>query len=395
MKKELILSLLLFLQSLVIGAQQNLTMHATLVTQFSFKQFFGGIVILKGVVNNCKDSLNFILDTGSSGISLDSSTVRELKLPSVPSDISIVGIAGTRILSFVKNASLHLPGLTVPNLDFHIANYEVLSETYGVNIDGIIGYSFFRQFIVSIDYDSLVIKVYSPGIFKYPRQGHLFKPGFTRIPIIELFTNERRKMYNQYYFDVGAGLSLLLNEKFVRDSGFLKSKREPVMSQVEGLGGKAQMQLTITKQLKIGPYSFRNVPTYVFEDPNNVLSYPTLSGLIGNDILRRFNTILNYPAREIFLSPNSHYNDLFDYSYSGLNIYFINGKVTVGEVMQGSPAEDAGLKPGDVIFGMGTDFSNNIQRYKELLQTANKKINIIVLRGENALMMTLKVKNIK
>ncbi|MBI1782358.1 MAG: aspartyl protease family protein [Sphingobacteriales bacterium] len=386
---------LLFFQSLFTLAQQPATTHSTLLTQFRFKQFFGGIVILKAKVNNCQDSLNFILDTGSSGISLDSSTVEELKLTKVPSDISIVGIAGTRVLSFVRNATLYLPGLTVPNLDFHIANYEVLSQTYGVNIDGIIGYSFLRQFIVSVDYDSLTIKIYSPGIFKYPRQGHTFKPSFTRIPVIDLYTNERRKMTTNYYFDIGAGLSLLLNEHFVSDSGFLRSKREPVTSQVEGLGGKAQMQLTITKQVKIGPYSFRNVPTYIFEDPNNVLAYPSLSGLIGNDILRRFNTVLNYPAREIHLVPNSHYNDLFDYSYSGLNIYFIDGRVVVGEVMQGSPAENAGFKPGDIIFGMGNDFSNNIQRYKEILQTPAGKINVIVLRNSAPTMIVLKVRKIK
>jgi predicted aspartyl protease len=394
MKKGLLYCLLL-LQSLFAFPQQTPNTHATLVTEFHFKQFFGGIVILKAVINYSKDSLNFILDTGSSGISLDSTTVETLKLPTQPSDISIVGIAGTRKLSFVRNATLHLPGLDVPNMDFHIANYEVLSQTYGVNINGIIGYSFLRQFIVSINYDSLSIRIYTPGIFKYPRPGHILKPAFTRIPIVSLFTNERRKMNTQYYFDIGAGLSLLLNERFVRDSGYLRTKRQPVISQVEGLGGKAQMQLTLSKQLKIGPYSFRNVPTYIFEDPNNVLSYPTLSGLIGNDILRRFNTILNYPAREIHLSPNSHYNDLFDYSYSGLNIYFIDGRVVVGEVMQGSPAEDAGFKPGDVVFGMGTDFSNNIQRYKEILQTPGGKINIIVLRDGVATMKMLRVKNIK
>lgn len=393
--KKTILYCLLLLLNITANAQQPSNNHSTLLTQFRFKQFFGGIVILKAVVNDCKDSLNFILDTGSSGISLDSSTVEELKLPSEASDISIIGIGGTRILSFVKNATLKLPGLTVPNLDFHIANYEILSETYGVNIDGIIGYSFLRQFIVSIDYDSLEIKVYSPGIFKYPRQGHIIKPSFTRIPIVELYTKEKRKMYNNYYFDIGAGLSLLLHQKFVEDSAFLRSKRHPVMSQVEGLGGKAQMQLTVIKQLKIGPYSFRNVPTYVFDDPNNVLAYPSLSGLVGNDILRRFNTILNYPAREVFLQPNGHYNDIFDYSYSGLNLYFIDGKVVVGEVMQASPAEEAGFKPGDVIFGMGSDFSNNIQRYKEILQSAGRKLNIIVLRGSEAKMMSLMIRSIK
>ena len=394
MKKVLLYCLCLFTY-LGAAAQEGNIETAKKLTSFGFKQFFGGIVVISGTLNNTTDSLNFILDTGSSGISLDSATVIEKKLVQEKSDISIVGIAGTRVLSFVKNATLNLPGLSVTGVDFHIANYEILTQTYGIKVDGIIGYSFLRQFIVSINYDSLKIEVYSPGNFKYPRMGHILRPGFTRIPVVDVFTKENRKMNSKYYFDIGAGLSLLMSEKFAKDSSFLSRKRKPVVSQVEGLGGKAQMQLTIIKELKIGPYAFRRVPTYIFEDPNNVLAYPALAGLIGNDILRRFNTILNYPLREIYLQPNSHYNDNFDYSYSGLNIYFIDGRVMVGEVMDNSPAEEAGFKPGDVIFGIGSDFSNNIQKYKELIQNAGQKQAIVILRNEKAMLLILKVKSIK
>ena len=394
MKKGLLYYLCLFTY-LGAAAQEGNIENAKKLTSFRFKQFFGGIVVISGTLNNTTDSLSFILDTGSSGISLDSATVIEKKLVQEKSDISIVGIAGTRVLSFVKNSTLNLPGLSVNGVDFHIANYEILTQTYGIKIDGIIGYSFLRQFIVSINYDSLKIEVYSPGNFKYPRMGHILRPGFTRIPVVDVFTKENRKMDSKYYFDIGAGLSLLMSEKFAKDSSFLSRKRKPVVSQVEGLGGKAQMQLTIIKELKIGPYAFRRVPTYIFEDPNNVLAYPALAGLIGNDILRRFNTILNYPLREIYLQPNSHYNDSFDYSYSGLNIYFIDGRVMVGEVMDNSPAEEAGFKPGDVIFGIGSDFSNNIQKYKELIQNAGQKQAIVILRNEKAMLLILKVKSIK
>lgn len=394
MKKGLLYCLLLLTNLSAVAQTVNME-NAKKLTAFGFRQFFGGIVVITGTLNNTKDSLNFILDTGSSGISLDSSTVEEKRLKTELSDISIVGIAGTRILSFVRNNTLNLPGLSVSNLDFHIANYEILTETYGVKIDGIIGYSFLRQFIISINYDSLKIDVYSPGIFKYSRMGHVIKPGFTRIPIIDAFTKDNRKMDSKFYFDIGAGLSLLVSEKFAGDSSFLRRKRKSVVSQVEGLGGKAQMKLTTIRELKIGPYAFRGVPAYVFEDPNNVLAYPTLAGLIGNDILRRFNTILNYPAREIFLQPNSHYNDPFDYSYSGLNIYFIDGKVMVGEVMEKSPAEEAGFKPGDIIFGIGSDFSNNIQKYKELIQSAGQKMAVVIIRNEKAMLLILKVKSIR
>ena len=104
------------------------------------------------------------------------------------------------------------------------------------------------------------------------------------------------------------------------------------------------MSLTIIKEVQIGPYKFRKVPTNILDDEFNATSYPFLGGVIGNDILRRFNVILNYEKREIHLLPNSHYNDDFDYSYTGLNMYYIEGKIILDEVIDKSPAYRAGLK---------------------------------------------------
>ena len=80
----------------------------------------GGIVTFKATVSNFPDSLNFILDTGSGGISLDSSTAARLKIPLKDSERTIRGIAGIRKVQFAYDHTLHLPGLDVDSLDFHI-----------------------------------------------------------------------------------------------------------------------------------------------------------------------------------------------------------------------------------------------------------------------------------
>ena len=43
------------------------------------------------------------------------------------------------------------------------------------------------------------------------------------------------------------------------------------------------MQMTVIKELKFGPYRFRNIPIYIFKDEYNVTSYlfwVVLSGMI-------------------------------------------------------------------------------------------------------------------
>ncbi|WEK36789.1 MAG: aspartyl protease family protein [Candidatus Pseudobacter hemicellulosilyticus] len=364
------------------------------ITSFPFKLLTGGIIILKAKVSAFPDTLNFILDTGSGGISLDSMTTERLKLTTALSDRTIRGIAGIRRVRFAYGHTLHLPGLSVDSLNFHINDYEVLTSAYGEKIDGIIGFSFLSRYIVRINYDSMRIYVATRGTIKYPKGGFLLKPLLVNIPIFQVEIRDERELLSRYYFDTGAGMCLLLSTDFVADSSALRPRRKWYSTQAEGLGGKAAMKQGVIKQVRLGPYKFRNVPTYIFEDEYNVTSYPYLGGLIGNDLLRRFNLIINYERRDIYMTPNTHFKDIFDYSYTGLGMYLVEGEIQVVDIMPGSPAEKAGFREGDVILSVGNNFSKNIQAYKNLLQTPGEKLKVLVLREQGPVVLTIKVLNV-
>jgi hypothetical protein len=151
------------------------------------------------------------------------------------------------------------------------------------------------------------------------------------------------------------------------------------------------MLLTIIKEVKIGPYRFRKVPASILDDEFNATSYPFLGGLIGSDILRRFNMIINYPKREIHLLPNSHYRDEFDYSYTGMNMFYVDGRIMADDVIIGSPAYNSGLKQGDIIIAVNTNFSNDISIYKNLMQVVGEKITLLVSRDNVPLILTFRV----
>jgi hypothetical protein len=152
------------------------------------------------------------------------------------------------------------------------------------------------------------------------------------------------------------------------------------MVETQGLGGKKRMTITVIKEVKIGPYIFRRVPTHIMNDEHNATSYPFIGGLIGNDILRRFNMVFNYQKREVHLLPNSHYKDPFDYSYTGMSIYDIEGKIIVDDVVPGSPAFKAGFKKDDIIIAVDNNFTNNITVYKNMLQSENQKVKVLISR---------------
>ncbi|MDP4262517.1 MAG: aspartyl protease family protein [Bacteroidota bacterium] len=386
--------LLFFLSSLAMAQEEFIEPPSKFLSRINFTQLTGGVVILHATLDNFPDTLNLILDSGSSGISLDSTTVADLRLKPEPSDKTIRGIAGIKKVGFLYNRKLHFPYLTIDSLDFHVNDYSILTTVYGERVDGIIGYSVLSRYIVKIDYDSLKLEFWSLGTLRYPKGGYLFKPILSTLPIEHARVKDGTTHYANFLHDIGAGVCLMLSKDFAEDSAILLKRRKLWAKEGEGVGGKIDMHLTVIKELKFGPYRFRNVPTYIFEDTYNVTSYPYLAGLIGNDILRRFNAIINYQKRDIHLTPNSHYREPFDYSYSGIELYFVDGLVEIGDVAKGSPAEMAGLKEGDIVIAINNNFSQNLNQYKIALQAPNERLKIIVRRDGELKQFEFKVKDI-
>jgi len=365
------------------------------ITTIPFIQLTGGIIIMQARLGEFKDTLNFILDTGSSGISLDSNTVDYLGLISTPTDRTIRGIAGIRKVNFVYKQQLHFPGLTVSDLDFHINDYSILTAVYGERIDGIIGYSILSRYIMKVNYDNMQISFWTKGSMRYPKGGYLLNPYINQLATQPLRIKDDRAYNSRFLYDMGAGLCMLLTKDFVRDSSFLRRKKKRYIKEGEGLGGKIDMELTVIKEVKVGPYRFRNVPIYVFDDVNNVTSYPYMGGLIGNDILRRFNVIINYAQSDIHLTPNTHYEERFDYSYSGVELYLVDGLIIIGDVAKGSPGEAAGLHEGDVVISINKNFTQNLNQYKTALQRPNEKVTLLIRRNEDLKEIEMKVKSIR
>ena len=376
------------------SAQKQVKEPSRLLTKFDFIQLTGGVILIEGRFDTFKDTLSFILDTGSGGISLDSATAAYFGLKPELTNRTIRGIAGIKNVSFLNNRKLHLPGITVDSLNFHVNDYSILTAVYGEPIDGIIGYSVFSRYIIKVDYDSSKIEFWTKGVMKYPKGGYLLKPNITTLPVQIAKVKDSRPIETRFLIDMGAGLNVLFSRDFIKDSAFLRPDRKLYVKEAEGLGGKIDMFVTTIKEIKIGPYKFKNVPANIFDDEHNVTSYPHLGGLIGNDLLRRFNMIINYDKKEFHLLPNSHYNDHFDYAYSGIELYYVDGLIYIGDVAKGSPAEEIGLREGDVVVAINTNFSQNMTQYKTILQSAGDKVRLIIRRKEDLMQFDLKVKNI-
>jgi len=352
------------------------------LARIPFLQVTGGVIILTTQLPPYPDTLQFILDTGSSGISLDSSTVAYLGIKPSPTDFAIRGIGGIRRVPFVYGRSLRIGSLQADSLDFHVNDYSVLTSVYGVRIDGIIGYSLLSRYVIAVDNEQQQMDWYPPGTMIYPKRGYRMKLELDRLPSHPVAIQDLRADQPRFLLDVGAGLNLLFSARYAREAGVLDDSRKRWIKSGEGIGGRIEMELTTIRQVRIGPYRFRQVPVNIFNDDFNVTNYPAWAGLIGNDLLRRFQVVINYPEKEMHLSPNRFLGDAFDYSYSGLELYLIANKIRVGYLAPGSPAERAGLQLGDEVIAVDKNFSGILNEYKMQLQKPGERIRIIYRRDE-------------
>lgn len=350
------------------------------VGSIPFQTLSGGVLMVVGSLDGWKDSLHFILDTGSGGISIDATKSASMGFVSSESS-SLSGIGGISTVPVSNLHTLHLNGISTPELNFHVYDYRLLSSIYGVQIDGVIGYAFFSKYIIHLDHEKNLMGIFSIGKFSYPKRGKRLQMGDGKIPSYNIITADKKTTQYPFFIDSGAGLALLLNSDYSTDSAVFSGQKKFYTTRAEGVGGKKQMQLTTIKRMSFGPFVFKNVPTYVFNDENNVTGYPNQGGLVGNEILRRFNIILNYSDHVIHIVPNMHFNDPFEYGYAGFSMLLDGEDLVVEDVIADSPAFLAGLLSGDVIIGINGDFSGNIQRYRSMIQDSEKQLQLLIRRN--------------
>src|SRR3546814_19906257 len=89
------------------------------LTTVTFSLAPESVILIKGVLVGNPDTLNFILDTGSSGISLDSKTAGALGLVPEESDINIRGLDGVRKAKFLTAKKPTPNYLHVPSHNIH------------------------------------------------------------------------------------------------------------------------------------------------------------------------------------------------------------------------------------------------------------------------------------
>jgi len=267
------------------------------------------------------------------------------------------------------------------------------SPRMGVPIHGVIGYDFYKDFVVKTDYDSELLTIYDPKFYK-PRRCPKCETFDIVLTKNKPYIKNKIKAFDKDHevtllIDSGASDALWLFDEEYGISDAPKNYFKDFLGL--GLSGGVYGKRSKVEEVSLGSFSFKDV-NVAYPDSlalRNLRLRGARNGTLGSDILRRFTVIMDYPSKKITLKKNAFYKRPFHYNMSGIVIehsgmvpvkavrpsrsesirvnqntggtarvnidvnplftFFLTPKFVVAELREGSPADIAGVVVGDEI----------------------------------------------
>lgn len=236
----------------------------------------------------------FLLDTGASHLIVDVTTAERFVLP-------ISGeredrASGQRI-RFGWLDSLGVGPATLHNTLFAVMDLSSLSELLGEPVAGILGYPFFAKIVVEIDYRNGRVRCFDPKLYGLTSgQWQVLTIDNDRPAVPARLEGD---LEGTFWLDTGKSLSVSFLPDFIRQYGLLEGRQLREVRNVR-LGEETQELEGTISWFELAGRRFER-PTVRFKVPNSpgARSRRGIAGFIGQEFLREFIVVFNYPERRI------------------------------------------------------------------------------------------------
>jgi hypothetical protein len=320
-------------------------------------------LMVQGRVNGSKP-LWFMLDTGAEATIVNKGRLGELGLQ--PFGVSsISGGGGSTEFAFADVARLEIGGAALLNQRDGVIDLAGLERIYGMPMGGLLGYDFFSRFVVRVNYDTKTIDLLEPS-------SHAYRSSGTRIPFIleggqphissKISVPTVPPIDADLIVDAGAADTVNLTAPFVKANRLLELARKTPAPGPNTLAGSEKeffAQTSVRGKLQsvsLGPFELKDIPSNLMVNTKGAYASESFSGVIGEGVLHRFNTIYDYSKNVMILEPNAELDKPFPPRKTFGATFLSDGPdytvFTVTGVRKDSPAETAGLKKDDVVLAI-------------------------------------------
>lgn len=347
-------------------------------------------------VNDSTEKLLFFFDTGATSPMIDLKVAQKLGIqPTLQETFS--GASGEKIFQLAEGQSLTFSDkVKLENLDFIMDDMSRLNESTGLNFDGIIGYELLNSFVTVMDFDKkefilfndisqVDLKEYVPHPFTWTEE----------IPIphypLTIKLDNNKSYSGIVLFDSGAGLGLLINTKFQQEHDLMSQFNKKIIGSSNDLTGKGQVLVSTIASMKFLDYTFeQRMNTHIASDESGVSAMPGYLGILGAEIINRFNYVFDYKNMTIYAKPNESFVIPFKTDFAPLGLILKNNEIEINHIVPDTNAAKARIEVGDIILTLNNKKPADIFEARELLLQTGKKVKLKLKKANN----TIEVKEI-
>ncbi len=374
--------------------------NGTSALQIPF-EVIANAIILPVQLNDSRE-LHLALDTGmpKQGVLLLRQELgEELGLHYVGrASVSGAGSGESPVVDLARGIKLSLPGI-----EFDDQRVEVLANAPPASWkdDGVVGLTILGSCVVEVDYDRTVINLYDPEAFSPDSTWEEIPLHFNGrdLPYVDVAvkTAEQGEIKLNLALDTGSGQSLHIFSLSENGPPPPENAIDKILG--TGLNGDVHGKLGRILEVRLGSYVLDDVLA-AFHDTKLKLGGPRgdkVDGILGNQILRRFNVILDYSHGRMFLKPNKYHDTPFECSMSGL--LFRRTETSEHEVfgvVENSPAALAGILEGDIVVTVnGRDVSSYTRdEFFDIFVVEGSTVTLGLLRGTESYQRTLTLRRL-
>jgi hypothetical protein len=365
---------------------------------------YDGRIYLRVRVNN-SEPRPFLFDSGAQIAHLRAELAQILGLK-LGGSLGVTGTGPGRIkANYIDNVTYNVSGaeftdersIALPTADF----FQPLENSFGREFDGVLGYTFFKRFVVEIDYANQTINLYDPATYRHSGSDEVIqiKINDKKPYITATFTPMvGAPIQANLHIDTGFGGSLNFNGNFVIENNLVQSARTTIESFTRGAGGETAARVGRIKSLQFGRFTIAN-PTATFALAQGRGVRSDSAGRIGGGILQRFKLILDYSRKQMILEPNAHFNEPFEADMSGISLV-AEGRnyktFIVYKLIANSPAAEAGAREGDIILSVNGKLASELtlEQIRGMFRQEGKERLLGIKRGDVTLQIKMKLRRL-
>ncbi|WP_158280744.1 aspartyl protease family protein [Pararcticibacter amylolyticus] len=271
------------------------------------------IFIKVGVGSN--DSLRFVFDSGCTGANIDSmAAVRAgISLQDLQR-VQVGGFGGSQTLFMALHQDLRIGRLNINDIGLVLSDLSGISKAIGTKLDGIVGYEVLMKYVTKLDFEKRQISFYNSiaetdtAGFKGISFGFYKGVQIPRFPI-SITMNNGETVTGRAMFDTGNGGTLTISAPFAKFHNLAAKAGKAMERKGYGVMPAPELILVI-KNMDYSGFSFGKMAVTMTLNEQAEPKDGYL-GIVGIDVIRRFNVIMDYGNQKIWLKPNSNYRSSF------------------------------------------------------------------------------------